>query len=127
MSEVVLDSSVILALIQGEPVASSTLDKLEGGVMSAVSFCEVLTKQIESGISESSYADHLLGLLDRIEPFTPAHARTASVLRASTRHKGLSLGDRACLALALKLIADVYTADRAWAAVDVGCRIHLIR
>ena len=95
--------------------------------MSAVSFCEVLSKQMEAGLSASSYADHLLGLLDRIEPFTSAHARTAGTLRASTRHKGLSLSDRACLALALQLDADVYTADRAWAAVDVGCRIHLIR
>ncbi len=127
MSEVVLDSSVILALLKREPVIPSTLDKLEGAVTSAISLCEVLTKQLEFGMWHSPYADHLLGLLDRIEPFTSVHARTASTLWPSTRHKGLSLGDRACLALALQLNADVYTADRAWAGIDTGCRIHLIR
>ena len=127
VSEVVIDSSVILALIKGEPVMHFTLDILVGAVISAVNLAEVFTKRLDFGLAGSPYADHLLGLLDRIEPFTFAHAQIASTLWAPTRHKGLSLGDRACLALALELNADVYTADQAWASVDTGCRIHLIR
>ena len=127
VSEVVLDSSVILALLKDEPVLPSTLNKLEGAVISAVNLCEILSKQIEFGMSGSPYADHLLGLLDRIEPFTPAQAYAASGLWPITRHKGLSFGDRACLALGIQLNADVYTADQAWAEVSVGVRVHLIR
>jgi PIN domain nuclease of toxin-antitoxin system len=69
----------------------------------------------------------LFSLLDRMEPFTAAQAQIAADLRPRTRHAGLSLGDRACLSLALELGAEVFTADAAWLRVDLACRIHLIR
>jgi PIN domain nuclease of toxin-antitoxin system len=62
-----------------------------------------------------------------VEPFTFAQARVAGELTAKTKSAGLSLGDRACLALALELGAEVYTTDRAWARVDVGCKVNLLR
>lgn len=54
-------------------------------------------------------------------------ALAASKLRPATRHKGLSLGDRACLALAIREGATAITTDRAWADLDVGCHIEVIR
>ncbi len=59
--------------------------------------------------------------------FTVEHARTASSLVVQTRGLGLSLGDRACLALGLALKAPVYTADKSWRSLKVGVRIHIIR
>jgi len=127
-SESVLDASVLLAIFRGEPFEHDILDVLEGSVMSATNLAEVLTRLIDLGIPLSSPGiAATFALLDRIEPFTEAQARVAAGLRSETRHAGLSLADRSCLALALEIGADVYTADRPWSRVDIGCKIHLIR
>jgi PIN domain nuclease of toxin-antitoxin system len=127
-SESVLDASVLLALLKKEHFEQELLGVLDGAVMSAVNFAEVLTKLIDLGTSPTSPAvQALFALLDRIEPFTETQATVAGDLRDQTRHLGLSLADRVCLALALQLDADVYTADRVWSQVEVGCKIHLIR
>jgi len=60
-------------------------------------------------------------------PFDGLQARTAARLRAMTRHAGLSLGDRACLALGDRLGYPVVTADRVWAGLQVGTEIIMIR
>ncbi len=96
-------------------------------VISAVNLAEIRTKLIDVGrLDRDSTAEALLSLL-RIVPFTEQQAMVAAALRPATRHLGLSLGDRACLALAITLNTDVYTADRSWSGLDVGCKIHLIR
>ena len=127
MPEVVLDASVLLAIFKDETYDDAVLDLLEGAVMSTVNVAEVLAKLVDLGLSVSPRVDALLGLLDRMEPLTEPQARSSAALRGLTRHAGLSLGDRACLALALELKADVYTADQAWSGVDVGVSINLIR
>ena len=127
-SESVLDASVLLAIFKDEHFEQDVLSVLDGAVMSATNYAEVLTRLIDLGMSVTSpRIEAMFALLDRIEPFTEAQARVASDLRNETRHVGLSLADRACLALALEINADVYTADRPWSQVDVGCNIHLIR
>lgn len=68
---------------------------------------------------------HRLGL--EVVPFGEADALASAELRTSTRHAGLSLADRACLALAIRENAPVITADRAWARLDLGLDIQLIR
>lgn len=127
-NESVLDASVLLAVFKDERFERDILSVLEGAVMSAANFAEVLTRLIDLDIKLTSQkVASVFALLDRIEPFTVAQARVAADLRSETRHAGLSLADRACLALALEIGADVYTADRPWSKVDVGCKIHLIR
>ncbi len=123
MSSAVVDASVILAVLLNERTDSSVLT---GAVVSAVNFSEVLSKTQDYGLTRSDL-EVTLQLLAGIEPFTESQAYRSGELRPLTRAAGLSLGDRACLALALELNADVYTADRAWAALDLPCRIHLIR
>jgi PIN domain nuclease of toxin-antitoxin system len=66
-------------------------------------------------------------IISIFEPFTAAQAKLAGSLITQTRSRGLSLGDRACLALAITLDAPVYTADQSWTGLNVGCRIHVIR
>ena len=60
-------------------------------------------------------------------PFTDEQAKIAGSLVAQTRKLGLSLGDRACLALGIVLKAPIYTADRTWKNLKLGVRIHVIR
>lgn len=127
MSETVLDSSVLIAVFKNEQFEDLVLDILEGAVMSAANFAEVWTKLYDIGLTSAPRVQATFNLLSRIEPFTESQARLAADLRPSTRHAGLSLGDRACLALALEIGAEVYTADRQWSRIDIGCQIHNIR
>ncbi|MGD0888133.1 MAG: type II toxin-antitoxin system VapC family toxin [Acidobacteriaceae bacterium] len=127
MSKSVLDSSVLLAILKNEQLDDEIQEAIEGAAMSAVNFTEVWTKIYDLGLTEDPRIGSLFSLLSRIEPFTESQARLAADLRTATRHAGLSLGDRACLALALTIRGEVYTADRQWQNVNVGCDIHLIR
>ncbi|HWB32906.1 MAG TPA: type II toxin-antitoxin system VapC family toxin [Acidobacteriaceae bacterium] len=127
MSSIVLDSSVPLAILLGEVSGISTYSLIDGAVMSAVNLAEVYSKISELGAAEWPRAEALLALLERVEPMTQQQARACGELRTKTRHAGLSLGDRACLALAIELEAEVYTADRAWKQVTLGIPIHLVR
>ena len=127
MSDFVLDSSFILAILLKERLDADALELVEGATMSAVNFAEVWTKIHQLDIRQSQQIDEVFALLSRIEPFTRSQARMAGLLHASTKHAGLSLGDRACLALTLELGAEAITTDRAWAQIDVGCPIRLVR
>lgn len=62
-----------------------------------------------------------------VVPFDAETALLAGRLRAVTRHLGLSLGDRACLALAIRENATALTADRNWTDLDLPCKVELIR
>ena len=127
MTSVVLDSSIPLAILLGEVSGHSTYALMDGAVMSAVNLAEVYTKISELDATEWPRTEALLALLDRVEPMTQQQARACGELRMRTRHAGLSLGDRACLALAIELGSEVYTADRAWKQINIGVPIHLIR
>ena len=67
------------------------------------------------------------GPVPLIAEFDAEQARLAGELLLRTRSLGLSLGDRACLALAMVLKAPVYTADRIWKGLKLGVPIHVIR
>jgi PIN domain nuclease of toxin-antitoxin system len=96
-------------------------------MISAVNVAEVITRLIDLGYSpEAAEAAVSRGGFEVI-PFDMAAASLAAKLRVATRHLGLSLGDRACLALAERERLPVLTADRAWASLDIGVEIRLIR
>lgn len=95
--------------------------------MGAVNFAEVVSTMNHDGY-DADRIEEILGEYNvQIVPFDQAQATVAGNMRRSTRHLGLSLGDRACLALALQKGLPVLTADPAWAGVDVGVRIELVR
>lgn len=123
----VLDSSVLIAIFRNEQFDEKVLDIVDGAVFSATNFAEVWTKLHDLGLSEDPRVDAIFSLISSVEPFTESQAKLAAKLRPATRQAGLSLGDRACLALALEIGAEVYTADRQWSNISVGCAIHLIR
>jgi PIN domain nuclease of toxin-antitoxin system len=127
MSDVVLDSSAILAFVRGEPGGDIVADYRGRAAISAVNLAEVRTRLSDYGFAEPEI-DGIAGFLDaRVEIFGEREARAAGMLRRTTRHLGLSLGDRACLALAQQLGLPVLTADRNWAKLKIGVEVHLIR
>ncbi len=114
---VVLDASAVLALLFEEPGAEVVRAQLRTGVIGAANLAEVLAKLSDHGLPamEAVRAVTILGL--EVAPMTEAQARRSAELRPMTRAVGLSLGDRACLALAAELGAPALTADRSWDAV----------
>ena len=111
----VLDASAVLALLGDEPGADRVAAAVEdGATIGAVNLAEVLTKLSDFGMPPSAAEDVLEGLGLEVVAFDGGSARAAAALRASTRARGLSLGDRAALALATALGAPVLTTDRAW-------------
>jgi ribonuclease VapC len=124
---VVADTSAVIALLVGERFTRFEPARLANTSISAVNLSEVLTWLQEIGMPENVAARALgtlnLGVIAFDEPLAWATAR----LRPFTRHAGLSLGDRACLALGNSFRCPVVTADRIWASLDVGVEIALIR
>jgi ribonuclease VapC len=124
---VVADASAILAALKNEPFSNVDPRLLVGATVSAVNVCEVLSKLHDDGLNEEQ-AQAAVAVMDlRVIPFDGLQARTAARLRSMTRHAGLSLGDRACLALGDRLGYPVVTADRVWAGLQVGTEIIMIR
>jgi len=128
MNKVVLDASALLAILNQEPGAEAlTPELLRGAAISTVNLAEVHGKLVGRGLRPDDAWEAVLSLIREAVSFTPEHARLAGDLVVQTRPLGLSLGDRACLALGLALKAPVYTADKLWKKVKVGARIHVIR
>jgi PIN domain nuclease of toxin-antitoxin system len=126
MSDAVLDASALLALLQGEPGSDRVLETLPGALVCSVNLSEVVAKLAGHDMPEADIRRALnLGL--EIVPFDEALAWAAGLLRPLTRGAGLSLGDRACLALARSTSFPVLTADAVWATLDLGIEIAVIR
>ena len=124
----VLDASAILANLRGEAGADRVANAMaSGAVVGAVNLSEVVAKVVERDASREQIDAILVRFVPRTRPFDADQAASAGRMRATTRAAGLSLGDRACLALALAIDAPVLTADRAWAGLDVGVAIEVIR
>jgi len=121
----VLDASALLAWLHDEPGGDQVEALLEVAVMSAVNWSEVLQKSVARGVAVEGLREDLEALGLQIEPFTIRDAEIAAGLWEQTRPLGLSLADRACLALGLRLGWPVVTADRAWQAL--GSQVRLIR
>jgi ribonuclease VapC len=129
----VLDASSLLAYLGDETGADIVSDAIAGGaVISTVNLAEALSTLAARGRNPAAVAADLTerGVLDgavTVEPFTEADAVEAARLRSLTRSAGLSLADRACLALGHRLTATVLTADQAWSALDLDTDVRLIR
>ena len=123
----VLDASALLALLHEEPGAKRVEQALNGALVSAVNWAEVIQKSLrrQTDVSWMWAGFSEVGVI--IEPFTPAQAELAAHLWEKTRRHGLSLADRACLSLAMERQAPVLTADRAWAKLGLDVEIQQIR
>ena len=129
MPRAVLDASAILAALFREPGAEVVEACYEEGIVSSVNLSEVVSKLSDRGMSSTKAREFLSNLGLAVRPFDERLAYIAGSLRDATRSSGLSLGDRACLALGLAEAAPVVTADKKWAEVSeaVGVEVILAR
>lgn len=128
MSRVVLDASALMAVINREPGREMlTPQIMSTGAISTVNLAEVHGKLMQRGFSADDAWTAANGAVHEAVAFTAEQAKTAGDLLNQTRALGLSLGDRACLALGIALRTPVYTADRSWKNLRLGIRIHVIR
>jgi PIN domain nuclease of toxin-antitoxin system len=123
----VLDASALLATLFQEDGSDAVETVLPGARISAVNFSEVVAKLSDHGLANDGILRDLAELDIVVCDVDRKQAETAGLLRRSTRMAGLSLGDRACLALAATLDAIAVTADRAWANLDLDVAIQVVR
>jgi PIN domain nuclease of toxin-antitoxin system len=126
--KIVLDASALLALIQNETGADVIRPLLKRAVMSTVNIAEVLTALQRVEIQPKEAITFICDVIQGIVPFDVEQAQCAAELQPYVRHKGSSLGDRACIALGQKLQAPVYTADKIWGELQLdNITINIIR
>jgi ribonuclease VapC len=127
-NKVVLDASALLAVLNDEPGADQlTPELLSTATASTVNLAEVQGKLVSRGLTSRDAWEATLSPIREATVFTSEHAETAGNLITETRALGLSIGDRACLALGITLRAPVYTADTSWKKLKLGVPIHVIR
>jgi ribonuclease VapC len=123
----VLDASAVLAVYFDEPGADQVQAILPGARLSSVNYSEVIGKLLDRGDALNGALRKLAAMGFHIVAHDALLARRAGELRPLTRQLGLSLADRACLALAEHERLPVLTADRMWSMLDIGIDIRLIR
>jgi PIN domain nuclease of toxin-antitoxin system len=124
---VVLDASAVLALLFDEPGKEIVLSHAYGARLLSVNLSEILTRVIDKNGDPESVLKQIKRLEFQIVSFDEMLAISAAKLREVTKHIGASLGDRACLALAVLSDLPVLTADQKWGFLDIGIDIRLIR
>jgi PIN domain nuclease of toxin-antitoxin system len=128
VSRIVLDASALLAVLNREPGAERLTPRLlSAATSSTVNLAEVQSKLVSRGIGADEAWEAALSPIREAAVFTGEQAKIAGSLIAQTSSLGLSLGDRACLALGIALKAPVYTADGSWKSLKLGIRIHVVR
>lgn len=124
---IVLDASALLAFLFREPGHEAVARVLDRASMSTVNLAEVLARFARDGHDVAKVRQRLESGAIELVPFDAVQAQLCASLLPATRAAGLSLGDRACLALARSRGHEVMTADRAWRDVDAGVVVHIIR
>ena len=127
MTTVILDASAILAVLNDELGAEHVMPLLEDAAVCSVNFAEVVSKLTERGGSLNQIREALLAIGLNVVDFDVSLAERTGTLRAETRSRGLSLGDRACVALAEREGVPAVTGDQRWYGAVAGIEVHVIR
>ena len=122
-----LDASALLAYLHQEPGGAVVKPMLPIAAISTVNWCEVVQKLWAKSIDDKAVAKKLKLLGLRFIPFTLEHADQAGELWQITSPLGLSLADRACLAVGLVEQMPIMTADKVWQELALDLKIQLIR
>ncbi len=124
---VVHDATSLLAVAFREPGGEMARALLRGSFISSVNWSEVVQKIRSKGGNTQHLAALFTGLGVTIVPFAMTTAELAADLHPQTKHLGLSLGDRACLALGLETGREVLTTNKSWTTLTLDVRVRAIR
>lgn len=127
MASAVLDLSAVLAILNAEPGADLVIATLDDALLSTVNYAEVVTKIVERGGTYKEAEAALQLITATVIDFDLALAQRTGALRAETRKRGLSLGDRACLSLAEREGVPAITGDRSWIGAVSSVEVRLFR
>jgi ribonuclease VapC len=125
--KIVLDSSAVLAALNRETGEARVISALDDAVICAVNYSEIVAKLCDKGIPEKMALSELKGLQLTVIPFDTKRAEATGALRPLTRDFGLSLGDRACLSLAMSYNVTALTADHGWVGLETLAQIEFLR
>jgi len=124
---IALDASALLAFLFREAGHEQVGALIDDACLSAVNLSEVIARFVRDGHDASTVLHRMASTSIEIVPFAAADAALAASLVPATRPLGLSLGDRACLALALSRRIPAVTADRTWVRLRIGLDIRVVR
>ena len=129
MTAIILDASALLAMLKEEAGGEKVADAIGNSLMSAVNFAEVVSHFVHSGMPADEVDLMLKPLPMNIVPADFELAKLAGRLRSATADAGLSLGDRFCLALAIREKSVAWTADKQWRLIAdrIGADVFVIR
>ncbi len=127
MSAIVFDSSVVIAILKQEQGFSTAEKSLSDALISTVNLAEVATYLARNSVPSNTIQEVLASFPIQVVPFDESLAIRTGCLYPSCKHLGLSLGDRACLALAISRKLPVLTADQVWSKLDLGIPIQVLR
>jgi len=128
MSKVILDAPALLALLNSEKGKDLVEEVLSKSVMSAISVFEVIAElEAKLNILPDESKKMIETIIQEIIPFNLEQAAEVAKLKSVTKGSGLSLGDRACLALAKLKRYPIYTTDKTWKELNIGVDVQLIR
>lgn len=122
-----LDASALLAYVNNETGGDAVVSFLQGAAICSVNWTEVIQRILQWGMSSERVGEDLVNAGLQIVSFGRADAEAAALLQAPTKHLGLSLGDRACLALAQRLGLPALTAEHRWAELTLSVAVQVIR
>ena len=123
-----LDASAVLALVHDEPGAEEVARALPGSQLCTVNLAEVVGKLVDVEVDAGRLRQLLTAAGVALEPLSAEDAELAGAMRSVRGGRTLSLGDRCCLAVAVRAVpAEVLTADRVWAELDLPIRVRVLR
>ena len=127
MAEVVLDSSAVLGLLWSERGSDQVAAVIHNSLLSVVNEAEVISVLIQRGETPQNAMEIALRLPCLIVDLDRQLARRAGSLWRYFKKRGLSLGDRCCLALAEREHLPVLTSDKRWADLSIGVEVRLFK
>jgi ribonuclease VapC len=127
MADAVLDSSAILAVLLLEKGGDEIVPYMERSLVSVVNEAEVISVLIQKGETNNRALEIVRRLPYELVDLDRTLARRAGILWRDSKPRGLSLGDRCCLALAEREKLPALTADRRWADLAIGVEIRVFR
>lgn len=115
-------------MLHEEPGGEEVETLLADAAMSSVNWSEVAQKSLSRGVAIEGLREDLEAIGLSILPFEADDAEAAAALWTKTKNHGLSLADRACLALAGKLSVEALTTDKVWKEPDIAdIEVRVIR